>query len=638
MTSRPGLSLTFHQKLLLLTVIPVLGLMGVGGVFLQRLFTEDRDARHDVLVIEGYAACATIVQALSHEFQIERNLALGVVAFPDEPARVAAYNRQLAATDQAVAGVLRWLDQRLAAPEAEAFRDGDKVYRENLGIVLTTLRQDVLAHKLTVATTMAGYTRVIFAPMPVLEAFRQIAKNPETLSYFDGIYTLNKMREQDAMLGGLFAIGTEHYRFQDDDLAIVRRQYFALGESETYVRRYFPALRAEFDRVLRPDATANPYYKYVGDLGARMKSGDELPPCTVVAGPLPAFMDQRARLYADTLTLGYTYALAHLRASAAAKNHLSISIATVIAVVLGSSLLVSLSVAGRLKRRVIGVADSIGDASGDVHLATEQVTSASERISENATSYAAALEEISAALQEITSTAQRNDRHGTEADNRAGEARAFVSTGQTAIGELGDAMGSIRTSSQQITHIVARINDISFQTNILALNAAIEAARAGEAGAGFSVVAEEVRRLARLCAEAAAETSTLIEESARSAQLAVEKSGHVAQAFDEITKSVTDVAGLIGEITKNHQQQTAGIEQVKDAVSRQETVAQSTAAVAEETAAAALSMKSQVDALAHSVQALDEILGGHVHAPSSPGSSTEAARSLAVATHAPLGV
>src|SRR5436189_158037 len=107
----------------------------------------------------------------------------------------------------------------------------------------------------------------------------------------------------------------------------------------------------------------------------------------------------------------------------------------------------------------------------------------------------------------------------------------------------------IEGSSRKISKIVSRINEISFQTNILALNAAIEAARAGEAGAGFSVVAEEVRRLAHQCAEAADETNVLIEESTQHATLAVDKSGLVGRLFDEISTNVSEVSRIIAEVS-----------------------------------------------------------------------------------------
>jgi methyl-accepting chemotaxis protein len=272
---------------------------------------------------------------------------------------------------------------------------------------------------------------------------------------------------------------------------------------------------------------------------------------------------------------------------------------------LGGSLLISRST----QRRLAAVAGSIDSSSADLDAAAGQLTSASDTISRNASNEAAAIEEISASLRELSAVAQSSRAHATKAHTDATNARASVDAGLKAVTELGTAMDSVTASGQKITQIITRINEISFQTNLLALNAAIEAARAGEAGAGFSVVAEEVRTLARRCAEAAGETATLIGASTQDTKLALERSGHVTRYFESISANVHNMSESVTQISGNFTVQTENLEQISTTVTKEENVIQSTAAIAEETSSAAVSLQHQVKNLERNVESLEVLLG-----------------------------
>jgi methyl-accepting chemotaxis protein len=172
------------------------------------------------------------------------------------------------------------------------------------------------------------------------------------------------------------------------------------------------------------------------------------------------------------------------------------------------------------------------------------------------------------------------------------------------------AIEGIRMSNECITSIVKTIDEISFQTNILALNAAIEAARAGDAGLGFSVVANEVRRLAQSSAEAAKETSGKIEEAMIKTGQGVEISCKVAQALDEIVTKVRQVDELLSEVATDSREQADGITQIKNAIGQMDKVTQSNAASAEESAIAAEELKGQADLLNISVAELSQLFRG----------------------------
>jgi methyl-accepting chemotaxis protein len=158
-------------------------------------------------------------------------------------------------------------------------------------------------------------------------------------------------------------------------------------------------------------------------------------------------------------------------------------------------------------------------------------------------------------------------------------------------------MGAINDSSRKIVDIIAVIDGIAFQTNILALNAAVEAARAGEQGRGFAVVASEVRNLAQRSASAAKEIKALIGDSVEKVEIGsklVEQAGHT---MEEVVASVQRVTDIMADISSAGDEQSAGIEQINQAVSEMDTVTQQNAALVEEAAAAAEAMQNQAASL-----------------------------------------
>ena len=179
--------------------------------------------------------------------------------------------------------------------------------------------------------------------------------------------------------------------------------------------------------------------------------------------------------------------------------------------------------------------------------------------------------------------------------------------------EMVSAMSDIKASSDNIAKIIKTIDEIAFQTNILALNAAVEAARAGEAGAGFAVVAEEVRNLAQRAAHAARETAEKIDDSITKSARGAELSTRVSSGLEQIADKARKMNDLVGEIATSSKEQSQGLTQVGGAMTQMDRVTQANAGSAEETASAAAEMKSQSATMIENVNELIRLVGGSDH-------------------------
>ncbi len=245
-----------------------------------------------------------------------------------------------------------------------------------------------------------------------------------------------------------------------------------------------------------------------------------------------------------------------------------------------------------------------------VETASRQVSEASKTLADGSAQQAAAVEETSSALEEISSMIRQNSDNANAADRLMKEVNAIVERANGSMNELTASMNRITKASEETFKINKTIDEIAFQTNLLALNAAVEAARAGEAGAGFAVVAEEVRNLAMRSVDAAKNTAKLIQDTVsqiKEGSALVEKTNG---DFNDVTENSRKVGELIGEIAAASDDQARGIEQVNGAVSDMDKVIQSNTANAEETASASEEMREQAEDLQDLVQALAAVVKG----------------------------
>jgi methyl-accepting chemotaxis protein len=204
-------------------------------------------------------------------------------------------------------------------------------------------------------------------------------------------------------------------------------------------------------------------------------------------------------------------------------------------------------------------------------------------------------------MEQLTSNVSQSSGAASSAQQLSSSAADVARRGGSVVAEVVKTMGSINDSSKKIADIIGVIDGIAFQTNILALNAAVEAARAGEQGRGFAVVASEVRNLAQRSAAAAKEIKTLIDTSVEKVEAGARLVGDAGTTMTEIVDSVGRVNRVIGDITASASEQSQGIGEVNIAVGRLDQMTQQNAALVEESAAAAESLREQARRLADMV-------------------------------------
>ncbi|MNK26512.1 Methyl-accepting chemotaxis protein IV [compost metagenome] len=250
-----------------------------------------------------------------------------------------------------------------------------------------------------------------------------------------------------------------------------------------------------------------------------------------------------------------------------------------------------------MRDKLVGIVSQVRSGTDTINTASGEIAQGNLDLSSRTEEQASSLEETASSMEQLTSAVRQNADNARQANALAGAASNVAGKGGAVVGRVVQTMESINASSRKIVDIISVIDSIAFQTNILALNAAVEAARAGEEGRGFAVVAAEVRNLAQRSASAAKEIKTLIGDSVEQVEIGSRLVHDAGKTMDEVVASVRQVADIMQEITAASAEQSAGIEQVNQAVLQMDQVTQQNAALVEEAAAAAESLQDQAQTL-----------------------------------------
>jgi methyl-accepting chemotaxis protein len=247
------------------------------------------------------------------------------------------------------------------------------------------------------------------------------------------------------------------------------------------------------------------------------------------------------------------------------------------------------------------VVSNVRSNADSVAMASSEIAQGNNDLSARTEQQASALEETSASMEELNSTVQANAENARTANQLAVNASTVAVQGGDVVAEVVTTMKGINDSSKKIADIISVIDGIAFQTNILALNAAVEAARAGEQGRGFAVVASEVRNLAQRSAEAAKEIKGLIHASVERVELGTTLVDRAGATMTEVVASIRRVTDIVAEISAASNEQSLGVSQVGEAITQMDQATQQNAALVEQSAAAADSLKVQAQQLVQAV-------------------------------------
>jgi len=448
------------------------------------------------------------------------------------------------------------------------------------GVRRTTLRHILTPEKEEKAMQDVSHDTLRNQTIPAtLAAYRKLANSPEEVRLYEQIkVSWDAYIEQDRILMALSSKGAAGF---DDARSLSSGLSFDLFS--TAMKAVGEGVAFSTANAAASSASASETYRKVLWINA-LSAG-----CALLAGTMLSLFITRS------ITRPVRQAV--LLADAVAEGNLTTQV-TVQGNDEAAHLLRALT---RMNGNLISIVSQVRHSSESIATGSTQIASGNQNLSQRTEEQASNLEQTAASMEQISGTVKSNADTASIASGVAVRACAAAVKGGEVVGTAAETMQEIATSSKRIADILSVIDAIAFQTNILALNAAVEAARAGEQGRGFAVVAGEVRTLASRSAEAAKEIKALIGASVEKVTIGTLQVNEAQSTMQDIVTQIRHVTQLIGGISAATSEQSIGINQIGDAISQLDQVTQQNAALVEESAAAAESLREQALRLTEAV-------------------------------------
>jgi methyl-accepting chemotaxis protein len=274
-----------------------------------------------------------------------------------------------------------------------------------------------------------------------------------------------------------------------------------------------------------------------------------------------------------------------------------------------SAVIVNLTIRRSITGPMLNVIDGMQDSADGAAEASEKMTRSGQLVARDAQQQAAYLQETTSSLAQISSTTSATAEQAHRADGLMRNATESVESATRAMNDLATSMDVIQASSKHVVGVLKNLDQIAFQTNILALNAAVEAARAGEAGSGFSVVADEVRSLARRSTDSARQSAEIVEKTITDVAKGVQLVSRAKEEFERVCSTIVTGSQMVSRIANNSQEQAKGISLIGEALNKMEAVTKRNASSARDTAEATTSMAAQIQSTRTHMDEMVSVLG-----------------------------